>query len=87
MINNYFIQYIVTCLVGGRRPRVRVNRTSFRMGRDPPDMVCSVKFGFGCLSGHPAAMSGLATVTYAPVSCHLAGFVADPSLGDQAGVG
>jgi hypothetical protein len=33
-------------IVSGRRPRVRVIRTSFKMGRDFSDTVCSVKPGF-----------------------------------------
>jgi hypothetical protein len=52
----------------GRRRRVRVRKTSFRMGSASPDAVCSLNRWFGCLSGYPAAISGLATVTFAPVS-------------------
>jgi hypothetical protein len=38
------------------------------MGRASPDTVCNVSRWFDCLSRHSSAMSGLATVTYAPVS-------------------
>jgi hypothetical protein len=56
-----------THILTGQRPRFWGNRISFEMGRDSPDTICNVKPGFGYLSGHPAAMSGLATVTYDPV--------------------
>jgi hypothetical protein len=67
-MNSLVILAMKTHILSGRCPRVRVSRTSFKMGRDSPDTVCSMKPGFGCLSGHPAAMSGLATIMYAPVS-------------------
>lgn len=52
----------------GRHPRISVGITSIKMVRTSPDAVCSVCRWFGCRSGHSAAMSGLATVTYTPVS-------------------
>jgi hypothetical protein len=74
-------------IFSGRHPRVRVRKTSFKMGRASSDTVCSLKRWFGYLSGHPAAMSGLASDLRSGVHCHQARFVADPALGDQTRIG
>jgi hypothetical protein len=67
-MNSSVIFVTKTHILIGRCPRIRVSRTSFKLISDTPDTLCSVKPEFGSLSGHPAAMYGLATVTYAPVS-------------------
>jgi hypothetical protein len=46
---------------------VSVRETSFKRGRSSPDTVCNVCRWSDCLCGHPAAMSGLATVRYSAV--------------------
>jgi hypothetical protein len=71
-------------IISGRRPRFAVRETYFDMGRASSDTVCSAKRWFGCLSGHPTAVSGLATVnTRYGVHGHQVRFVTDPALGDQ----
>jgi hypothetical protein len=67
-MNSLVMSTIKTQILSGRRPKFRVRKISFKMGWASPDTVCSVNNWFGCLSGHPSAMSGIATVTYAPVS-------------------
>jgi hypothetical protein len=57
-----------TQISSGRRPRVSVTKASFRIGRVSPDAVCRAHLVDGSLWGSPAAMSGLMTVTAAPVS-------------------
>jgi hypothetical protein len=64
-----------------------VRKTCLKMGMVSADTTCSVKRWFGCLSGHPAAMSGLATVMYALVFMATSHWFSLIQPCDQASVG
>jgi hypothetical protein len=54
--------------IHGIRPRASCTKVSLRMKRVYPDTVSASMCPLGFLLGHPAATSGLAIVTNAPVS-------------------
>jgi hypothetical protein len=84
-MNSLVISATKTQIFSGHGSSVRIRKTSFKMGKASPDIICSGKLWFGCLTGHPAAMSGLASDVRSSVHCQQAWFVTNPALGETIG--
>jgi hypothetical protein len=75
-----------THILSGRRPRVRVSKTSLNMGRDVPDSLQRETWVRLSLRPSSGDVRPCHRDVCSSIHCHPTQFVTNPALGDQASI-